>query len=475
METISKIIPTANDSINNLFIIIYKMTYKFFIILPTQLFEEKYIHVFVKNCTILLWECPWYFNNPKYNFNKKKLILHKASMEHYYNYLTDRKYNVKKILYNEKISFNQCAMFDPIDQISLLKIPKSVHLEESPNFLLTKDDYEKYRKKTDKFFFNAFYMFGKSIINVIPSVKSTDKENRKSLTKKQIETLNIPKVANLGVRDKEYIDIASSYVNKNFKNNPGDVNDFMFPVTHSTAKRWLDHFIKKKVKMFGDYQDFINKEDDYMFHSLLSTSINIGLLNPTDIIKTITKYKAKIPMNSFEGYIRQLFWREYQRYTYIYFYNVLKNRNLNYFGNTKSLGSKWYTGDIKIQPVDDAINKGFSTGYLHHINRLMVIGNFMNLSGISPQQGFKWFMEFSCDSYDWVMCQNVLGMAFFADGGKTMRRPYISSSNYILKMSNYTKGNWSDIWDTLYREFIKNHKKELKKYRYFFPKDLVSK
>lgn len=96
----------------------------------------------------------------------------------------------------------------------------------------------------------------------------------------------------------------------------------------------------------------------------------------------------------------------------------------------------------------------------------MVIGNFMNLTGISPDQGFKWFMEFSCDSYDWVMCQNVLGMAFFADGGKTMRRPYISSSNYIKKMSNYPNGEWCEKWDKIYHTFIKKHEIKLKKYRY---------
>jgi deoxyribodipyrimidine photolyase-related protein len=358
-------------------------------------------------------------------------------------------------------------MFDPIDNIDLLKIPKSVHLEESPNFLLTKKNYKKYREKTDKFFFNTFYMFGKSIINIIPHVKSKDKENRKSLTKKQVKFIKIPKVATLGIIDKKYITVATNYVNKNFKNNLGNVDDFMFPVTHATAKRWLNYFIKKKFKLFGDYQDYINKDDEYMFHSLLSTSINIGLLNPTDIINTITKYKSIIPINSFEGYIRQLFWREYQRYTYIYFYSIPKNRNLNYFGNSKKLNSKWYTGKLNILPIDDAIIKGISTGYLHHIYRLMVIGNFMNLTGISPEQGFKWFMEFSCDSYDWVMCQNVLGMAFFADGGKTMRRPYISSSNYILKMSNYQKGDWCEKWDKLYHTFVKKNKIKLIKYAYY--------
>jgi len=92
----------------------------------------------------------------------------------------------------------------------------------------------------------------------------------------------------------------------------------------------------------------------------------------------------------------------------------------------------------------------------------------MNLYGISPQHGFKWFMEFSCDSYDWVMCQNIYGMAFFSDGGKTMRRPYLSSSNYILKMSNYKKDKWSDIWDKMYKDFLKKNKTSLLKYRYYY-------
>ena len=98
----------------------------------------------------------------------------------------------------------------------------------------------------------------------------------------------------------------------------------------------------------------------------------------------------------------------------------------------------------------------------------MVIGNYMNLSGIHPSEGFKWFMEFSCDSYEWVMKQNVLDMVFFVTGGMTMKRPYISSSNYILKMSNYIKGIWSEKWNDLYHKFIKKNKKKLYKYRYYY-------
>ena len=98
----------------------------------------------------------------------------------------------------------------------------------------------------------------------------------------------------------------------------------------------------------------------------------------------------------------------------------------------------------------------------------MIIGNYMVLSGIAPKEGFRWFMEMSCDSYEWVMTQNVLDMVFFVSGGITMRRPYLSSSNYINKMGNYQKGEWCEEWDKLYREFKKDKKDKLWKFRYFF-------
>ena len=302
-------------------------------------------------------------------------------------------------------------------------------------------------------------MHSKKIIDIIPNVKSRDKFNRDRLPKDK----KIPKLPS-NKKDNIYIKEAKKYVEKHFKNNYCNIDNFEFPVTHSTAKKWLTHFIKKKFNNFGPYQDAIVKDENYMYHSCLSSSINIGLINPTEIIDILRKIKSDININSYEGYIRQLFWREYQRYTYIY-----ADFNMNYFGNKKKLNKKWYTGELGIDPVDNAIKMGFDTGYMHHINRLMVVGNFMNISQISPKQGFKWFMEFSIDSYEWVMHQNVLDMVFCVTGGKTMRKPYISSSNYVLKMSNFKKGEWSEKWTELYRKFLKKNKKKLWKFRYNFP------
>ena len=424
------------------------------LILPHQLFNKKYIPKYITK--IFLYEHPQYFT--KYKFNKKKIILHRASMKYYYNYLKKNKYEIEYIEFNKKLNLKEYNIFDPIDKI---KLKNKYIILESPNFILNKDIYGRYKKKTDKYIFNNFYMWSKKEINLIPKIKSQDKFNREKF-KDNIKIPNIPKLTNT---DEKYIREAIKYVKKHFSSNYGNCDNFIYPITHTTAKKWLKKFIETKFKYFGPYQDFIKKENSFMFHSILSSSINIGLINPNEIIKELKKVKSKIPLNSYEGYIRQLFWREYQRYCYIY-YDFDKT---NYFNNKKKLTKKWYNGSIGIDPIDDCIKKGFDTAYLHHIERLMLMGNFMNINEITAKEGLKWFMEFSIDSYEWVMYQNVLDMVFCVSGGKTMRKPYISSSSYVLKMSNYKKGEWSEKWNNIYRTFLKKHKvKLLKDFKYHF-------
>jgi deoxyribodipyrimidine photolyase-related protein len=435
-----------------------------FVILPNQLYE---INILKKSIPkdinyIVLWEHPHYFK--KYKYNKKKLILHRASMKYYYDYLKDNNYNVRYLNFNNKFTFNNYYLFDPIDKI---KVPNHHTIIESPNFLLTKEHYNEFneQRKSKRVIFNNFYMWSKKRLDIHPELKSMDKMNREIY-----KDSKIPPVPKISSKDKAYINEAIRYVNSHFPNNYGNTDNFNYPITHNTAKKWFKHFLKYKIKKFGPYQDFINKDNQYMYHSILSSSINIGLINPIDIINIINKYKSKIPINSFEGYLRQLFWREYQRYCYNY---AGINYHSNYFGNKKKLTKSWYKGTLGIEPVDDLIKSGFNTGYIHHIGRLMVIGNFMNLSGIHPKEGFRWFMEFAIDSYEWVMHQNVYEMVFFVTGGQTMTRPYISSSNYIIKMSNYNKqpkvNNWAEKWDQLYHHFLIKNRNKLYKFRYYFP------
>ena len=433
------------------------------IILPHQLFKEEYFKKYNIN-NVILWEHPQYFT--KYKFNKKKIILHRASMKYYYDYLSKiGKYNINYINFNSDIKLNKknnnYYIFDPIDKINIKKNNKDINIIESPNFILTKKDYEKYRLKTDKFIFNNFYLWSKKHINLYPELKSLDKMNRQVY-----QGNNIPNLPNLNKKDKKYIDEAIKYTEKYFSKNYGNTNNFKYPISYESSSKWLDDFFKNKLDLFGPYQDFTRKNEVFMFHSVLSSSINIGLLNPNEIISKISKFEDKVRINSFEGYLRQLFWREYQRYTYIY----VDFFKYNYFNNKKKLNSKWYKGNLKIKPIDDLIKSGFDTGYIHHIGRLMFIGNFMNIYRLDPKEGYKWFMEFSCDSYEWVMCQNVLDMVFFVTGGLTMRKPYITKTNYILKNSDYKfEDKWCNKWNQMYDSFLKDNKDKLWKFRYHFP------
>lgn len=422
------------------------------LILPNQLFEVKYID---KKSRIIVWECPHYFKD--YKYNKKKLMLHRASMRYYYDMLKTKGYDVVYTQFYEKIDDNiEYTMYNPLNKPEILGLPTNIVMIDSPNIMVTREMAAEYRKKTKKFFFNAFYMWSKKKLGIIPVIKSQDKLNRLKL--KATVIIKQP-YEDIKCNSTKYIQEAKEYIDKYFRDNPGNTDEFIFPVTHADAKKWLQHFIKHKLNNFGPYQDFIDKDNKHLYHSLLSSLINIGLLNPRDVIEELP---SKIPVNSYEGFIRQLFWREYQYYCYHYF-----DFNRNYFGNQKKLDDRWYKGKLGVAPVDDAILEAWDSSYLHHIKRLMVIGNYMNLSGINPKEGFRWFMEFSCDAYEWVMHQNVYEMVFFVSGGGTMRRPYISSSNYILKMSNYKKEGWCDIWDKAYREFVQKNKQKLWKFRYY--------
>ena len=434
---------------------------KNFLILPNQLFELKYLeneNITPDKYNIYLYQHPQYFT--KYNFNKKKLLLHYSSMNYYKNYLNENKFNVKFIKFNKKFNLKNYDMFKSGDNLEDLK-PEIIF--DNPNYLLNTELHEKYQEKTDKFIFNNFYMWAKKELNILPGVKSTDKANRKRMPK----DIEIPKLKELSKLEKDFIKKNIKTVEKKFSKNYGTTDDFVYPVTHTSAKNLLDDFIKNKFENFGPYQDFIRKGEAFLFHSILSSSINIGLINPIEIIQTIKKYEKKIPMNSYEGYIRQLFWREYQLYCYNYvdYKSALKNPYLNY---KNKLDKSWYNGTTGNELIDDTIKKAFDNGYLHHIERLMVIGNYMNLREIRPEDGIKWFIEFAIDSYEWVMYQNVYDMVFFVST-KTMRRPYISSDNYLLKMSDYKKGEWSEDWKDLYNKFLKKHKEKLWKYRYSFP------
>ena len=282
-----------------------------------------------------------------------------------------------------------------------------------------------------------------------------DKDNRKGISHLKDE---IPKRKTIKA-DKVTFD-AMVDVEECFPNATGSLENFNWATTHEEAENLLDDFIERFLVNYGAFQDAINKENTFMFHSLLSPYLNCGLLDPEICIqKAEKKYyetNGEIPINSVEGFIRQILgWREFIKG--VYWENMPKYKNLNYWSHSLKLNDNWYEGDTGIPPLDDAIKESKKFAYSHHINRLMIIANLMNLTGIHPNEMYRWFMEMYIDAYDWVMVPNVYGMGSYADGGIFSTKPYICGSSYMLRMSNYSKGDWCDTVDGLYWRFVEKN------------------
>ena len=231
-------------------------------------------------------------------------------------------------------------------------------------------------------------------------------------------------------------------------------------MTHAEAEAALDQFIQERIPLFGDYEDAIKAQEKTLFHSILSPLINVGLLNPTQVIERVATSNA--PLNSVEGFIRQVVgWREFVQLLYRKI--GVQQRTTNYWGFTKEMPAAFYDGTTGVEPIDQTIRKLLKTGYNHHIERLMVLGNFMLLCEIKPDAVYRWFMELYIDAYDWVMVPNIYGMSQFSDGGLMTTKPYICGSNYILKMSDYPKGEWQEIWDGLFWRFLDKQRETFRK------------
>jgi deoxyribodipyrimidine photolyase-related protein len=282
---------------------------------------------------------------------------------------------------------------------------------------------------------------------------SFDSENRLSLPK-GIEIPDLPKVKN-----NEYIEEAINYVKKNF-NNYGSLDNFIYPIDHKSSINWLNNFLEEKLNKFGPYEDAVSTQENFIFHSVLTPMMNIGLLTDIEVINISYEYykKHKIAIASFEGFIRQIIgWR-----TYVYALYILEGDKMyssNILKCKKKISDKWWES-VNIEPIDFLIDKIKKYAYVHHIERLMYLSNWMLMNNINPKEVYRIFMEWTIDAYEWVMIPNVFGMGQFASN-IMMTRPYFSSSNYILKMSNFKKGEWCIIWDAVYYSFINKHKKIL--------------
>ena len=283
-----------------------------------------------------------------------------------------------------------------------------------------------------------------------------DKENQQSISKLKQAPPKRKQYSQDSITIETMVDVENF-----FPNSLGSLEQFNWAVTHESARERLRFFLDECLCLFGTFQDAIDQNDSILFHSLLAPYLNSGLLDPMEcIVDAISEYKKpgeRIPLNSLEGFVRQILgWREFIRG--VYWDNMPQYKESNFWSHEKNLTNSWYDGTTGIPPLDDAIKDSLEYGYTHHINRLMIISNMMNLSGITPNDTYKWFMEMYVDSSDWVMVPNVYGMGTFADGGIFSTKPYICGSSYMLRMSNYKKGDWCEVVDGLYWRFIENNR-----------------
>ena len=448
------------------------------IILPNQLFKENTI--LASNRLVFLVEEWHYFN--QYNFHKEKLVLHRASMKFYEQFLKDKGYKVVYIEADQNT--NQCEklidslnkqkisaihLVNPVDNWVSKKIQSAckknkieLKVYDNPNFLNIEKSVDDYFSKKKTYFQTDFYTWQRKERNILIDKNGKpeggkwtyDSENRAKFPKK--EKAPILSTAKNNV----YLEEAIHYVQQKFANNYGSINkQHLFAINFIDSEKWLEEFLQNRFEKFGIYEDAIVANESVLHHSVLSPMLNIGLLETQQIINRAIEISTKqnIPLNSLEGFIRQIMgWREFIKI--VYEREGTKQRTKNYWNFKRKIPKSFWNGTTGIAPIDITIKKILATGYCHHIERLMVLGNFMLLCEFDPDEVYQWFMEMFIDAYDWVMVPNVYGMTQFADGGLMTTKPYISGSNYLMKMSDYEKGEWQQVWDGLFWRFMHVHR-----------------
>lgn len=280
---------------------------------------------------------------------------------------------------------------------------------------------------------------------------SFDSDNRKKLPK------HLPLPTDITCLDTTAVVAAREWLSTFQSERYGEANVWL-PHTRSGALAFLTTFLEERLENFGAYEDALTTTHTRLFHASLSPLMNIGLLTPGEVITATLAFAStkNIPLSSLEGFIRQILgWREFVRAAYESDGVIMRTKN--FWKHTRPLPQTFWTAETGLMPLDTSIKNALSFGYNHHIERLMVLGNFMLLCETHPDEVYRWFMAMYVDAYDWVMVPNVYGMSQFADAGLFATKPYLSGSNYIRKMSDYPSGDWEDVWTSLYWNFIEKH------------------
>ena len=348
-----------------------------------------------------------------------------------------------------------------------------IEIREDDRFLCSSDAFAAWATDRKQLRMEYFYREMRKTYNILMDGNAPiggqwnyDAENRKPPK----EELTIPPPY-IGKSDGITEDVLS-LVSERFDTHFGDIEPFYFAVTRTDALQVLDQFIEQRLPYFGDYQDAMIEGEPWMYHSHISFYLNCGLLLPLECVQAAEKayHTSKVPLNAVEGFIRQIIgWREYIRG--IYWLKMPEYADQNFFEAKRTLPNFYWTANTKMNCLRQCVLETEQNAYAHHIQRLMVLGNFALLAGIDPKHVNEWFLIVYADAYEWVELPNVSGMILFADGGYLASKPYAAGGSYINKMSDYckncsykvTKKDGADAcpFNYLYWDFLDRNREKL--------------
>ena len=323
----------------------------------------------------------------------------------------------------------------------------SLQIHEDPRFLCSLDDFRDWASSRKLFRLEDFYRMMRQSTGLLMAGGKPegdkwnfDQDNRKAL-KSGAET-PVPSRFEPDQTTSKVIDL----VEQSFAGNFGSLHDFWFAVTRGQAEQALDQFIDQALPLYGDYQDAMVTDNDFVYHSVISMYLNAGLLDALDVCQRVEQaYRSgHAPLNAVEGFIRQIIgWREFIRG--IYWLKMPDYADSNFFEARRPLPSFYWTAQTDLFCIQQAVSVTQREAYAHHIQRLMITGNFALIAGINPSQVHEWYLSVYADAYEWVELPNTIGMSQFADGGVVGSKPYAASGNYINKMSDYCRSCRYDV------------------------------
>ena len=430
--------------------------------------------------------------------HKKKIAFVFSAMRHFSKELKDEGYNVhytKLDCPNNSGSFRGevsrmikahnvkgIIVTEPSDYRILTEIKKwkeefglLIEVRADDRFLCSHEEFAHWVRGRKQLRMEHFYRQMRRKYNILMLGKEPkggkwnyDNENRKPPSKH----LTIPKT--FSAKPDNITSEVLKLVEVNFRDHFGHLKPFHYAVTRNQALRALKTFVSQRLKNYGEYQDAMLQDDAWMYHSHLSLYLNCGLLLPLECVQEVEQaLKEKdIPLNSIEGFIRQIIgWREFMRG--IYWLKMPEYEQQNFLNANQKLPSFFWTSETNMNCIKTCVKNTQDNAYAHHIQRLMVLGNFALLAGLRPTEVNDWFMVVYADAYQWVELPNVTGMALFADGGILSSKPYAASGSYINKMSDYCKNCYYNVnkkntvegcpFNYLYWDFLIRNKEKLHK------------